>query len=46
MLIKITDNERLIAFILRKDFTQPGINFFTESRSSLPEALISSLPIN
>ena len=41
MLIKITDNERLIALILRKDFTQPGINFFTESRSSLQIGMLN-----
>lgn len=41
MLIKITDDERLIAFILRKDFTQPGINFLTEGRSSLQVGILN-----
>lgn len=41
MLTKITDNERLIAFIVRKDFTQPGINFLTEGRSSLQVGVLN-----
>lgn len=41
MPIKITDNERLIALILRKDFTQPGVNFFTESSSSLQVGMLN-----
>lgn len=40
-MIKITDNERLIAFIVRKDFTQPGINFLTEGRSSLQVGILN-----
>lgn len=41
MLIKITDNEQLIAYIVRKDFTQPGINFLTEGSSSLQVGILN-----
>ncbi|MFM2129267.1 MAG: hypothetical protein RL477_813 [Pseudomonadota bacterium] len=41
MLIRITDKEKLIALVLRKDFSRPGINFLTEDRSSLQVGTIS-----
>lgn len=41
MLIRITDNDRLIALVLRKDYSQPGINFLTEGRSSLQVGVIN-----
>ena len=41
MLIKITDDKRLIAYIIRKDFTQPGINFLTEGSSSLQVGILN-----
>lgn len=41
MLIKVIDNDKPIAMILRRDFTRPGINFLTEGRSSLQVGTIS-----
>jgi hypothetical protein len=41
MLIKIEHNNQLIAFIIRKDFEQPGINFITEGRSSLQVGMLN-----
>lgn len=41
MLVKIINNGRLIALILRKDFKQSGINFVTESNSSLQVGILT-----
>jgi hypothetical protein len=41
MLINVTDNDKLLAVVLRKNFSKAGINFLTESRSSLQVGVLN-----